>query len=209
MDKKIIIITGYYGSGKTNLAVNIALYLKKFGSVSAVDLDTVNPYFRCSDFEKMFGRENITAYSPMYAGTNLDTPVLDFDMEGIIAQSDYTVIDVGGDDAGAYALGRYRHVFEKHKEDIAVLYVYNRWRREDFSPAEAAEIMENIQRASGLKCTALVNNSNLGSETKPEDILASLDFERELEEITGLKTVSKDGFTVKRLVTLPWERNAV
>lgn len=214
--KKITVITGYYGSGKTNLAVNIALYLKEKGAgrVSAVDLDIVNPYFRCSDFEELFRKENIAVYSPLYAGTNLDIPALDFDMESIISQSSYTVIDVGGDDAGAYALGRYKNIFKRYENDISVLYVYNRFRREDYSAEEAADNLRSIEKASGLKCTSLVNNSNLGAAVENEILPDTSNFQKKLEQLTGLKTVlcsseKNSDFTVKRLVKLPWERSTV
>lgn len=208
--KKITVITGYYGSGKTNLAVNLALYLKRSGadSVSAVDLDTVNPYFRCADFDELFRKNGITSYSPLYAKTNLDIPALAFDMDGIISQSGYTVIDVGGDDAGTYALGRYKNIFKRYENDISVLYVYNRFRREDFSPEEAADNMRCIEKASGLKCTVLVNNSNLGAagEVLPD----TQNFRKKLEQLTGLETFDMNScFTVKRYVRLPWERSTV
>lgn len=214
--KKITVITGYYGSGKTNLAVNIALYLKEKGAgrVSAVDLDIVNPYFRCSDFEELFRKEGIAVYSPLYAGTNLDIPALDFDMESIISQSSYTVIDVGGDDAGAYALGRYKNIFKRYENDISVFYVYNRFRREDHSAEEAADNLRSIEKASGLKCTSLVNNSNLGASVENEILPDTSNFQKKLEQLTGLKTVlcsseKNSDFTVKRLVKLPWERSTV
>lgn len=214
--KKITVITGYYGSGKTNLAVNIALYLRKSGAerVSAVDLDIVNPYFRCSDFKELFRKEGITVYSPLYAGTNLDIPALDLDLESVISQSSYTVIDVGGDDAGAYVLGRYKDIFKRYKEDTSMLYVYNCFRREDHSAEEAADNMRCIEKASGLKCTALVNNSNLGAAAENESLPNTWDFQKKLEQLTGLKTVLRSSeknsdFTVNRLVKLPWERSTV
>ncbi len=216
--KKITVIIGYYGTGKTNLAVNAALWLKKYGSVSVVDLDIVNPYFRTADFKELFCEKGITPYYPRYAGTNLDTPVLEFDMEGIIASSDHTVIDVGGDSAGAYALGGYRHIFKRYAEDTDVLYVFSSFRREGFSPQEVADNMREIENACGLKCTALVNNSNLGSETDYKTVSSSAGFGKELEKLTGLETafvcVPDEGknnkeFTVKRYVRLPWERDRI
>ncbi|MGN1415877.1 MAG: cobalamin biosynthesis protein CobQ [Oscillospiraceae bacterium] len=216
--KKITVLTGHYGVGKTNLAVNMALYLRKYGTVSIADADIVNPYFRTADFKKLFEDNDIKSFCPMYAGTNLDTPVLDFDMENIIASGDYIIIDVGGDDAGAFALGRYRHIFEKYADNTDMLYVFNKYRREDFSPQEAADIMHDIENACGMKCTALVNNSNLGADTVPDTVRGSLAFGRELERLTGLDTAftavpedsSEDGdyFEVKRMVNMPWERSS-
>ena len=104
--KKINIITGHYGSGKTTIALNTALRLAQNNKkVSIVDLDIVNPYFRTSDFPELLKKNSIEMIAPMYAGSNLDIPAVNFDMERIISESSHVVIDVGGDDAGAYALG--------------------------------------------------------------------------------------------------------
>ena len=93
---KIIIITGHYGCGKTNVAVNIALNLAKKGEkVKVVDLDIVNPYFRTADFGELFGSRGVELIVPMYANSNLDIPALSFDIGGIISGEGYTVIDVG------------------------------------------------------------------------------------------------------------------
>ena len=105
--KRVILLTGDYGCGKTNLAVNLALLLAEKGKVSVVDMDTVNPYFRTADFGEMFSKRGINAVFPQYANTNLDIPVLNFDLENIVSQSDFTIIDIGGSDAGAYPAGRY------------------------------------------------------------------------------------------------------
>ena len=111
--RKINIITGHYGSGKTNVSVNMALDLAEKGEkVTVVDLDIVNPYFRTADFKELFGEHNISLTVPTYANSNLDIPALGFDMNGIADREGYIIIDVGGDDEGAKALGRYRKVFE-------------------------------------------------------------------------------------------------
>ena len=103
---KITVITGHYGCGKTNVAVNIALKLAAEGKkVTVVDLDIVNPYFRTADFGELFDGKGIELIVPMYANSNLDIPALSFDLGAIINGSSYTVIDVGGDPEGAIALG--------------------------------------------------------------------------------------------------------
>ena len=46
-DKRITILCGHYGTGKTNVAVNLALAMAKTSEkVTVADLDIVNPYFR-------------------------------------------------------------------------------------------------------------------------------------------------------------------
>ena len=100
--KKITIITGHYGSGKTNLAVNLAVMSAAEGNkVTVVDLDIVNPYFRTADFKKLFEDNGITLIAPDYANSNLDIPSLQFDLEQIASSDSKLIIDVGGDDSGA------------------------------------------------------------------------------------------------------------
>ena len=101
--KRITIITGHYGSGKTNLSVNLAVNAAKEGKkVTVVDLDIVNPYFRTADFQQLFNEMGITLLAPDYANSNLDIPALSFDVEQLACQNNGNlIIDVGGDDAGA------------------------------------------------------------------------------------------------------------
>ncbi len=215
--KRVTVITGNYGCGKTNLAVNLALLLEKRGSVSIVDIDTVNPYFRTADFTHLLEEKGINVVYPQYAGTNLDIPVLSFDLESIIDESDFTIIDLGGSEAGAYPIGQYRGLFEKMGDDLEMLYVFNMYRLIDRSAEETAEMMREIERAAGYRCTALVNNSNLGIDTTPQIIAKSADFAGDMVKLTGLPlaftciTENEAGdekhLPVKRLVTLPWELN--
>ncbi len=210
---ELTVLTGHYGCGKTNLAVNLALLLGGRGRVSIVDFDTVNPYFRTADFTKMLEENGIKVFYPRYAGTNLDIPVLDFDVEGIISESGFTIIDPGGSDAGALPIKRYGKLFERLGAEI--LYVFNMYRLIDHSVEETAEMMREIERAAGIRCTALVNNSNLGSETTPQTIEKSAAFAEKLAEKTGLPLAftcvsenergDKTHLPIKRLVTPPWE----
>ncbi len=215
--KRVTVITGNYGCGKTNLAVNLALFLEKRGKVSIVDIDTVNPYFRTADFTNLLQDRGINVFYPRFALSNLDIPVLSFDPESIIADSDYTIIDAGGSEAGAYPIGTYRKTLEKLGDDLDMLYVFNMYRQAENSPREIVEMMREIEHAAGLRCTALVNNSNLGADTTPFLIRKSEKFAKEVERLSGLPLkftcIEENGtrdskhFPVKRLVTLPWEEN--
>ena len=108
MAKRITILAGHYGSGKTNIAVNLAFQKKKAGvSVAVCDLDIVNPYFRTKDSEKDFQEAGIRLISSEYANTNVDIPALPPDMYAVIDDKNTSfVLDIGGDDRGALALGR-------------------------------------------------------------------------------------------------------
>lgn len=187
--RKINIITGHYGSGKTNVSVNMALDLAEKGEkVTVVDLDIVNPYFRTADFKELFGEHNISLTVPTYANSNLDIPALGFDMNGIADREGYIIIDVGGDDEGAKALGRYRKVFEKY--DTQMLYVINRCRYLTKEPAEALQLMYEIENASGMKCDGIINNTNLGRETDRDIVLGSVAYADEVCREAGLPLVA-------------------
>lgn len=213
--KRTTALVGHYGCGKTNLAVNLAQFLAGKGKVSIIDMDIVNPYFRTADFTEVLRKQGINVVCPGYAGTNLDIPVLNFDVESIADNSDYTIIDVGGSDSGAFAIGKYRDYFERQGNNFDLLYVFNKYR--NCSAVETAEMMREIETACRFRCTGIVNNSNLGVETTPELVAESEDFAEEVSRLTGLPIVftcvtekEKPGerqFPVRREVVLPWEKN--
>lgn len=188
--KKITIITGHYGSGKTNVSVNLALELAKSGEkVTVVDLDIVNPYFRTADFKELFEQNGVTLVSSMYANTNLDIPAISFDVERIATEDGYLIIDVGGDDAGATALGRYHEPFMRFKDNIDMLYVINCYRYMTRFSSEALELFEEIEKTARFKHTGIINNSNLGTMTTKETVLNSFKFAKEVCDGTGLPLI--------------------
>ena len=202
--KKINIVTGHYGSGKTNFSANLAVSLAEKGEkVTVVDLDIVNPYFRTADFTELFGERNISLIKPMYANTNLDIPAISFDLERIATDDGYLIIDVGGDDDGALALGRYAKAFEPFSEDIDFFYVVNRFRYIGDGIDECSELLPEIERCSRMKATAIVNNSNLGKETTAENIKEGIAFAEKVAEKTGLPifcTTCPDFLSVAEIV---------
>ncbi|MBE6860374.1 MAG: cobalamin biosynthesis protein CobQ [Ruminococcus sp.] len=185
--KRITIVTGHYGCGKTNLSVNLALNAAKEGkNVTVVDLDIVNPYFRTADFKKLFEENNIKLLAPDFANSNLDIPALNFDIEEISCEDSTLIIDVGGDDAGAVALGRYTEAFSRYIDEIEMLYVINKYRYLTNTADEVLALMLEIENAARMKHTAIVNNSNLGNETTLELIEASEEFASETAERAGI-----------------------
>ena len=185
--KKINIITGHYGSGKTNFSANLAMKLAESGEkVTVADLDIVNPYFRSADFEEMFGSKGITLAAPMYANSNLDIPAISFDLGRIASESGYLVVDVGGDDAGAIALGRYAKMFAEMSGEVDMLYVVNCRRFLTRTADEALELMYEIEAAASMKHTAIVNNTNLLYETTAEVLEQSESFAEEISRKSGL-----------------------
>ncbi len=190
--KKVTIITGHYGSGKTNISVNLALEMAQSGKkVTVVDLDIVNPYFRTADFGELFSDFNINLITPMYANSNLDIPAISFDIERLALDDGYLIIDVGGDDSGSTALGRYKSVFDRLSEsnDIDMLYVINKYRLLTKTPEQAVQLMREIEYTARFKHTGIINNSNLGEETDIQTVLDSLDYADEVSKYTGLPVV--------------------
>lgn len=185
--KKINIVTGHYGSGKTNFSANLAVKLAKDGGkVTVVDLDIVNPYFRSADFGVLFEQENIELVAPMYANSNLDIPAISFDLERIASDEGYLIVDVGGDDAGAIALGRYAEAFRNFSDKIEMYYVVNCRRFLTRTADEALELMKEIEAAANMKHTAVVNNTNLLYETTREVLEESTGFAEEIAAKAGL-----------------------
>lgn len=188
MQKKAVIITGHYGSGKTNIAVNLALDRASAGErVCILDLDIVNPYFRTADFGELFRDKGIFMVAPQYANTNLDIPSLGFDMAALLREYDRVIIDVGGDDAGAVALGQYAAILENFGYEM--LYAVNRFRYLTGTPEEAVELLRDIELASRLKATGVANSSNLGTETTAEDVLGSVEYAEKAAEAAGIPLV--------------------
>lgn len=185
--KRLTLFAGHYGSGKTNIAVNYALLLAAEGKpVAIADLDIVNPYFRTKDSADMLGKAGIDLISPQFANTNVDLPALPAEAYRLVEdRSIYAVMDIGGDDRGAYALGRYTP-FIKAENNYCMAFVANPYRPLTRTPEDAMEIMQEIEAACSLPFTCIVNNANLGPETTPHDVLRAADYMQELSRLSGL-----------------------
>ncbi len=188
--KRVTLLCGHYGSGKTNIAVNAALELKKhYDKVAVADLDIVNPYFRTKDSAKDFEENGIRLIVSEYANSNLDIPALPQDMYAITDdKSLHVIIDVGGDDRGALALGRIAPALIE-ENNYEMLLVVNRFRPLTPDAASTVEVMHEIETAGGIRFTGIVNNSNLGDETTAGDVLNSLEYAEEVSLLTGLPVV--------------------
>ena len=185
--KRLTLFAGHYGSGKTNIAVNYALYLANEGKkVCIADLDIVNPYFRTKDSEKELAEAGISLVSPMYANSNVDLPALPAESYRLVQdKSCYGIMDIGGDDRGAYALGRFVDAIKK-ENDYRMAFVVNCYRPLTSTVSDTVEIMKEIEAACGLCFNCIVNNSNLGAETSAETVLDSVEFAERLSAVTGL-----------------------
>lgn len=185
--KRVTLLAGHYGSGKTNIAVNMAFELKKrVDKVTVADLDIVNPYFRTKDSQKDFENAGIRFISSQYANTNLDIPALPTELYSVTDdKSSYAIMDIGGDDRGALALGRYAPAI-KEENNYEMLLVINKFRPLTPDAKSVIEVMKEIEIAGKIPFTGIVNNSNLGKETTADDVLSSLSFADEVSSLTGL-----------------------
>ena len=188
--KRITLFAGHYGSGKTNIALNYARKLKRAGETVAIaDLDIVNPYFRTKDSAAALQAEGIDLVVSDFANSNVDFPALPKEIYALTAPMETgtecqtprakVVIDVGGDDRGALALGRYVPDI-KAEGDYEMLAVVNASRPLTQTAAATVEVLREIEAACALSFTGLVNNTNLGSQTTAETVLGSLAYADEI-----------------------------
>lgn len=220
--KRITMFTGNLGSGKTEIAINLALMMMRSGKKTAlVDLDIINPYFRTRLVIKKLEDMGLKVIAP---GGNLvfaDLPALSPAIKGVIENTEVNgIFDIGGDDVGAAALGRYRDMLVDG--DFLMLFVVNAFRPFTRNPEGIIKYLESIQSASGLRVGGLVSNANVGEETRLDTILEGFDIvcrtagmlglpvyfvavRRELEE-EARAALGKDVGVVgiERFMTPPW-----
>ena len=185
--KRVTLLAGHYGSGKNNIAVNMAIAQKKAGyHVSVADLDIVNPYYRSKDSEEDLKALGIELICSPFANSNVDLPALPQELYRIVDETATNmVVDIGGDDRGAYALGRFAQRL-KDENDYEMILVINKYRPLTVDEKDAIEIMHEIEEAGHLPFTAIVNNSNLGKETTAQDVLDSVAYAENMAKETGL-----------------------
>ena len=190
MDKRITILAGHYGSGKTNIAVNLAFSMKREGKrISVCDLDIVNPYFRTKDSLDDFQKAGIPLISSEFANTNVDVPALPQAMYAVMDDREsHFVLDIGGDDRGALALGRLSPAIVE-ENNYEMLLVVNFFRPLTRDNQSMLEVMKEMEQAAGIRFTGIVNNSNLGEETTPEDVLSTVEKAKSFSELCALPVV--------------------
>lgn len=218
--KKITAITGHYGSGKSSFAANYAVKNALLGSkITVVDMDTVNPYFRTADLEELFSGLDIKLAAPVFAGTNLDVPVLQYNIEGLAEENRSIIVDMGGDDSGAYPLARYKSFFSSLGDNAEMLYVVNFCRCLTQAPDQAAEFLSEIEHACGIKAAGIVNNSNLSYETTAAVINDGIAKAERFSALSGIPVIyttytcgidrslinASNLFEIKRYIKNVWE----
>lgn len=183
-DKRIRLITGYYGSGKTEFALN---YISKLAQTSKrlalADIDIVNVFFRSRERAKELEALGIEVISSSMTQDSSDLPALSSKIVKPLRDKSYDyVMDLGGSEIGANVLGRYKP--DIHPEEVDFFMVVNIFRPETGTVDDICKQMELLEEKSGLKVTGLINNTNLIHETKIEHILEGDALLKEVVEKT-------------------------
>ena len=183
---RVSIITGHYGTGKTELAVNLAFALAAEGRrVMLADLDIVNPYFRSRERRPQLEAAGVEVISSSQACSDADVPALPAELLTILENRDVRgVLDIGGDPVGARVLARFQPQITG--EDYQLIYVLNANRPEVRTPESAAAYLRSIEDITGLACSAIVNNTHLCGETTPEEIRKGAALAAEVSRRTGI-----------------------
>ena len=186
-DRRIRIITGHYGSGKTEFAVN---YVKKLresvdGRVAIADLDIVNVYFRSREKKEELEEKGIQVIASNLDTAVADVPAVSGAMTMPVINKEYQyVVDLGGNDVGTLVLGRIKPLLDHAEADFFM--VVNAYRPNTSTPEGIIEPMENLEYAAGLKVTGFINNTNLVRETTAECLLHGDEVLKEVTKRTGV-----------------------
>jgi hypothetical protein len=185
--RRITLFAGHYGSGKTNIALNFARRLRADSPhVAVADLDIVNPYFRTKDSAAELSELGIELVVSEFANSNVDFPAMPKDAYAIMAdRGKKVVVDVGGDDRGALALGRYVDDI-RAEGDYEMLAVVNASRPLTSTPEDTVAVLREIESACALPFTGIVNNTNLGQKTTAATVLGSLSYAGEVAKMMGV-----------------------
>lgn len=193
--KKVYVLIGNYGSGKTELALNFAFKAAETGRTELLDLDMVNTYFRLTERGNMTRMKEIRLVSPNYACSGVETLSLPAEVASAFAMDwDTVVFDVGGDAVGSTALGRYHQDFMELEEgSLEVLNVINTRRPLAGTVEKIVRLQEDMQRHSRLKITGMINNTNLATATSPADLRDGYEIIKQVSEITGVPVMYTSG----------------
>lgn len=203
MEKRFLVLVGNYGSGKTELALNLALDSARKGNTTLVDLDIVNPYFRSGEKAEMLREAGVRVLMPTFALSTVDIPALPAEIQSVFElPSDRVIFDVGGDDTGAAALGRYAPSFVRERGNTHVALVVNCMRVLTQTPEDVAELAQRIQARGRLQIDSIINNANLAQETTAEMLRAGDALVREAAALCGIQQIATSG-TAELLAQCP------
>ena len=184
------VLVGNYGSGKTELSLNLALDYAGKGSTALVDMDIVNPYFRSAEHKELLESAGVRVITPPYANTTVDVPTISAEIQCAF-EYDHAVFDGGGDPVGAAVFGSVLPYFEK--STTQVWYVVNARRPLQRSAEEIIGMMTQISARARMEITGIVNNTNLARETTADDLAYGLEVCGEIRKKTGIPIVFSVG----------------
>ena len=186
--RRVTVFLGAYGSGKSEVSVNFALWLAGSGRVMLADLDTINPFYRSADAEARLRQADIRLIKPVYANTNLDVPSIGGEVFSIFDDSSAkAVLDIGGEDLGARVVSSLRPRFVP--EETAVFMVVNLQRPFTATPQRVAAVAGELAAAAGLPLAGLVDNTNLLGIQDSGLLSESLAMMREAAGLIGVPVV--------------------
>lgn len=194
--KKMYVMIGNYGSGKTELALNFAFRAAEKGErTELLDLDMVNTYFRLTEPGRMTRMKEIRVVSPNFSNSGVETLSLPAEVQSAFAMDwDTVVFDVGGDAVGSTALGRYHQDFMELEDGaLQVLNVINTRRPLAGTVEKIIHLQEEMQLHSRLQITGMVNNTNLATMTGPDDLRDGYELIKKVSEITGVPVLYTSG----------------
>ena len=196
MSKKMYVLIGNYGSGKTELALNFAIRSAADGDrTELLDLDMVNTYFRLTEPGRLMRMKDIRVVSPNFTNSSVETLSLPAEVQSAFAMDwDTVVFDVGGDAVGSTALGRYHQDFEALEPgDLQVLNVVNIRRPLSGTVEKIIRLQEEMEAHSRLKITGMINNTNLAQITTPEELRDGYEMIRQVSEKSGIPVLYTSG----------------
>lgn len=189
-DRRFVVLVGNYGSGKTELALNLALDAAQTQTTTLVDLDIVNPYFRSGEKAEELRNAGIRVLMPTFAMSTVDIPALPAEIQSVFEQPSQRVIfDVGGDDTGAAALGRYAPSFRRYREDTLVCLVINAMRPLTQTAQDVAELAQRIAARGRMDIDVIINNTNLADQTNANMVRMGRQVAEEAAQLLGVPQV--------------------
>lgn len=194
--KNVKVLIGNYGSGKSELALNFAMQAAERGEkTELLDLDMVNTYFRLTERGKMVEQKEIRLVSPNYACSGIETLSVPAEVSSaFVLDWDSVIFDVGGDDVGATALGRYHRDFMDLEEGaLEVLNVINIRRPLSGTVEKIMRLQQGMELHSRLKITGMINNTNLATATTVEELRDGYEMIKEVSERTGIPVAYTTG----------------
>lgn len=188
-EHRLTVIVGHSGSGKTELSVNLALWLAQAGQKTALaDLDVVNPYFRSRERADLLEENGIRLITSSQACMDADLPSMPVELNTLLDDQSLTgILDIGGDAVGARVLARYKPKLQNNT--YGVLFVVNANRPLTSSPEKALHYMRQIEQTIGLSVTGIINNTHMCRETNTEDILEGKRLAEALSEQTHVPVI--------------------